>query len=222
MLGASPGCESGDFTWPGDRPAQAAARRELRPRAPRRWPRRRAGSRRSPPGPRVWRPCRAPPCAAQAAAPCTPHSTWRDPCTSLGKLVDLAVGVARLAPLLGSELGPLLHAILHASLRGRTHLRIPLGDAAPLALALGFDLVPFRRERREDIALLLRELGPRGILLVLRLGGQSGRRRQRERQRGGALRGEAQRDAQRGERIRGRPVQLEPCRLSHASKSLSR
>src|SRR5688572_14318066 len=75
-------------------------------------------------------------------------------------LDDLLVGLARLAALLGRERGPTLHAPLHAFLFFGLHRRVALGDADPLASALGLDAFPFGLERREDLLLLGGELGP--------------------------------------------------------------
>src|SRR6185436_12771735 len=92
------------------------------------------------------------------------------------RLDDLLVGLARLAPLLRRERGPALHAALHALLLLGLHRRIALGDADPLAAALGFQALPVGLERREGVLLLGGELGPRrtrrGLGLRRRLGGR--------------------------------------------------
>src|SRR5262245_48364060 len=75
-------------------------------------------------------------------------------------LGELLVGLACLAPLLRRELGPGLHALLHALLFLRLHGRVALGDADPLELALALDAVPVRLERGEDLLLVGGELAP--------------------------------------------------------------
>lgn len=68
--------------------------------------------------------------------------------------------LARRAPLIRRELGPGAHLLLHALLLGGRHLRIPLGDAAPLLLALRLERPPFGLQRREDPLLLRGEITP--------------------------------------------------------------
>src|SRR4030095_6323549 len=91
-------------------------------------------------------------------------------------LDDLLVGLARLAPLFRRERGPALHAALHALLLLGVHRRVALGDADPLAAALGLQALPVGLERREGLLLLGGELGPgracRGLGLRRRLGGR--------------------------------------------------
>src|SRR6187455_754937 len=95
-------------------------------------------------------------------------------------LDDLLVGLARLAALLGRERGPALHAALHPLLLLGLHRRIALGDADPLAAALGFQAFPVGLERRKRLLLLGGELGPRrtrrGLGLGRGLGGRLFRR----------------------------------------------
>src|SRR4249919_3724712 len=74
------------------------------------------------------------------------------------QLFHLFVALARGLTFPGGELGPGLHASLHARLLVGFHLRIALGDADPVALALWFEIVPVDRKRREDLLLLLRQL----------------------------------------------------------------
>src|SRR5216684_2444464 len=69
--------------------------------------------------------------------------------------------LAQLAALLGAQLGPGLHAPLHALLLLRLHLGVALGDADPLAPAVGLEAFPIRLERREGVLLLDGQLGPR-------------------------------------------------------------
>src|SRR5438045_2548925 len=76
-------------------------------------------------------------------------------------LDQVLVVLARLAALLGRELGPGLHAPLHALLLLRLHARIALGDGDPFLAALGLERLPVGLERREGLLLLGRELGPR-------------------------------------------------------------
>src|SRR5688572_12641339 len=73
------------------------------------------------------------------------------------RLDDLLVGLARLSALLGRELGPGLHAALHALLTLRRHLPIALCYPDPFAPALGLEAFPVRFERGEDHLLLGRE-----------------------------------------------------------------
>src|SRR5690242_11998889 len=72
------------------------------------------------------------------------------------------VVLARLAALLGRELGPRLHAARDPLLLLRLHLRIALRDRDPLLPALGLERVPVRLERREHLLLLGGELRPGG------------------------------------------------------------
>src|SRR5438270_5295373 len=55
------------------------------------------------------------------------------------RLDEMLVVLARLAALLGRELGPGLHAPLHALLLLRLHARIALGDGDPFLAALGLE-----------------------------------------------------------------------------------
>src|SRR6185503_20154022 len=84
--------------------------------------------------------------------------------------------LAQLAALLRRQRGPALHAALHALLLLGLHRRIALGDADPLAAALGFQALPVGLERREGVLLLGGELGPRrtrrGLGLRRGLGGR--------------------------------------------------
>src|SRR6266853_3725252 len=91
------------------------------------------------------------------------------------QLFHLLVALARGLAFLGGELGPGLHAPLHARLFVGFHLRITLGDTDPLALALRFEIVPVDRKRRERLLLLLRQLAPRRGLF-LRCSGEDGKR----------------------------------------------
>src|SRR3990170_543819 len=110
------------------------------------------------------------------------------------RLDDLLVGLARLPALLRRELGPGLHAALHALLALRRHLRIALRHPDPLAPALGLEAFPLGFERREDHLLLGRQLGPSRTRLGLRL---------RRRLACGLLRDGLWRDIHRGVRERG-------------------
>src|SRR5205807_7660521 len=76
-------------------------------------------------------------------------------------LGDALVVLARLAALHGGQLGPNLHAPLHALLLLRLHLGVALGDTDPFAPALGLEALPIRLERRESVLLLDGQLGPR-------------------------------------------------------------
>src|SRR5688572_4574092 len=89
-------------------------------------------------------------------------------------LDDLLVGLARVAALLGRQLGPALHAPRDALLLLGLHGRIALGDADPLAPALGLDALPVGLERRQDLLLLGGELGPRRADRGFGLGGGLG------------------------------------------------
>src|SRR5688572_23719838 len=132
------------------------------------------------------------------------------------RLDDLLVGLARLSALLRRELGPGLHAPLHALLALRRHLPVALRHADPLAPALGLEAFPVRLERREDHLLLGRQLGPRGTRLGLRLRRGLG---------GGLFRGDLRRhvDGGLGKRRRGQEHgQAEPCRAHHCSPSCLR
>ena len=51
----------------------------------------------------------------------------------------------------GRQRRPRAHLLLDALLLVGRHLRVALGDAAPLLLALGVELVPLRRERRQHL-----------------------------------------------------------------------
>src|SRR3954468_3029716 len=77
------------------------------------------------------------------------------------QLGELLVVLARLAALLGRELGPGLHAPLNALLLLDRHARVALGDGDPFVPALDLEEVPVGPERREDQLLLGGELGPR-------------------------------------------------------------
>ena len=100
------------------------------------------------------------------------------------RLVDVTPARALLrlvlAALLRRQRGPALHAALHALLLLGLHRRIALGDADPLAAALGFQALPVGLERRQRLLLLGGELGPRrarhGFGLRRRLGGRLFRR----------------------------------------------
>src|SRR5258708_28756196 len=74
---------------------------------------------------------------------------------------EALVVLARLAALIGRELGPGLHAPLHALLLLRLHARIALGDADPLLAALGLERLPVGLERRQRLLLLGGQLRPR-------------------------------------------------------------
>src|SRR5690349_5458741 len=87
------------------------------------------------------------------------------------QLLELPVALARGLALLRGEARPGLHAPLHLRLLLGLHLGIALGDAEPLALARGLELVPGRRERREDLLLLGRQLRPARRLLRRGRGG---------------------------------------------------
>src|SRR5258706_10618329 len=82
------------------------------------------------------------------------------------QLFHLLVALARGLAFLGGELGPGLHASLHARLLVGFHLRITLGDPDPFALALWFEFVPVLLQRREGLLLLLRQLAPRRGLFL--------------------------------------------------------
>jgi len=58
------------------------------------------------------------------------------------------------------QMSPRPHLCLDALLLRGRHLRIALSDAKPFLLALDFELVPLRRERREDLLVARRKLGP--------------------------------------------------------------
>src|SRR5688572_12898126 len=92
-------------------------------------------------------------------------------------LDELLVGLARVAALLGRELRPALHAPRDALLLFRLHRRIALGDADPLAPALGLEAFPVGLQRREGLLLLGSELGPRRAYLRLGFCGRLGLRR---------------------------------------------
>jgi hypothetical protein len=81
---------------------------------------------------------------------------------------------------------PRAHLLLDPLLLVRRHPRIPLRDAAPLQLALGIELVPVGRERRENLLLGGRQFGPRRGARANRLGrnarGRSGREHPYEKQ----------------------------------------
>src|SRR5512138_1587431 len=85
------------------------------------------------------------------------------------RLGELLVVLARLAPLLGREARPGLHAPLHALLLLDLHARVTLGDGDPLLPALRLERVPVGLERREDLLLLGRQLGPGGTRVRLYL-----------------------------------------------------
>src|SRR5258708_29595727 len=61
---------------------------------------------------------------------------------------EALVVLARLAALIGRELGPGLHAPLHALLLLRLHARIALGDADPFLATLRLERLPVGFERR--------------------------------------------------------------------------
>src|SRR3954469_6305926 len=75
-------------------------------------------------------------------------------------LGEALVILARLAPLVGGELGPRLHAARDALLLLALHARIALGNRDPFLTTLGFERVPVGLERGEDLLLLGGELGP--------------------------------------------------------------
>src|ERR687897_878222 len=91
-------------------------------------------------------------------------------------LDDAFVVLARNPPLLGGELRPGLHAALHPLLLLHLHAGIALGDADPVAPALGCEGFPVGFEGRKYLLLLGGELGPRRTILAFR-GGGLGRRR---------------------------------------------
>jgi len=66
-------------------------------------------------------------------------------------LGDLAIVLARLAPLLGRERRPVVHALLHPFLLLRLHLRVALGDSHPLLPPRCVERVPLTGQRREDL-----------------------------------------------------------------------
>src|SRR5687767_15936015 len=78
------------------------------------------------------------------------------------RLDDLLVGLARLSALLRRELGPGLHAPLHALLALRRHLPVSLRHPDPLAPALGLEAFPVRLERRSEERRVGKECRSRG------------------------------------------------------------
>src|SRR6185436_7494899 len=133
------------------------------------------------------------------------------------RLDDLLVGLARLAPLLRRERGPALHAALHALLLLGLHRRIALGDADPLAAALGFQALPVGLERRKGLLLLGGELGPRracrGLGLRHRLGG---------RLLGRDLRRDVDRRLGKRDGARQEEGEEQPCAAHHSSAAVAR
>ena len=90
-----------------------------------------------------------------------------------GKFLQSLVSFPSGAPLFGREPCPRLHILPHLCLLFRGHGGISLRNAQPLALALGAELVPVRRQRREDLPLFLSQFTP-GRLFLLRRGGKDG------------------------------------------------
>src|SRR5262249_36326098 len=90
--------------------------------------------------------------------------------------------LARDTALVRRQLRPRPHLLLDAGLLLRGHFRVPLGDAAPLLLALGVELVPVGRERSQDLPLGSRQVIPRRRSHTERLRknacGREGRKRQ--------------------------------------------
>ena len=102
-------------------------------------------------------------CARAAAAPGTRPSSGAVPRAGPGAILPMLRYCSRACQRCsGVSLVQLLHALLHALLFLGVHGRIALGDAEPLGLALAAELVPLRRERREDLLLVGGERGPFG------------------------------------------------------------
>src|SRR5688572_9662588 len=81
----------------------------------------------------------------------------------LGALLgDALVVFACLAALLGRQGGPALHTPLHALLALHVHGRVAVGDAYPVAPAVGLEARPVGLERGENHLLVGGELGPGG------------------------------------------------------------
>ena len=64
------------------------------------------------------------------------------------------------AAFIRGQASPSAHLLLYALLLVGRHVWIALNDAQPLLLALGVELVPFRRERSEHLLVVRGEVRP--------------------------------------------------------------
>ena len=99
---------------------------------------------------------------ARAAGSGTPRHFSPDLVLLVGRQrLQRLVSLARRVALLGRQPRPFLHLRLDPLLLVAADRRVALGEAEPLLLALGVEVVPVGCERRQDLALLFGQLVPR-------------------------------------------------------------